>query len=376
MIREPNGYYLVIKDWHRDACPDNACASALLSFLMFFHRHKQTLKEYAKITNQMLKSQNKPPVADETDWQFHTDEQLKKRLFFWKEEATIKKAITYLEKLGFIRTDAPEELRKFYKAGRTKFFMIREKPIREFLKRYDLDDETEETLPAMQPMERKYKPAEERRDIAKRIFRFRFLYHNEEIPSMDEKRLSKITARLREGKDELSCVQAVIGNKLNAWYAGENQHSKNGKTVTFHLIRHIFKDSETTEGFIKDAENEGINRDRARSIYQKTLGIELDQPDQEKESEQNIITETRVYTTAGAMLKKLVVDEKKTMDQCFEEFCNRSSELSFSVRELTSSEKLAEAIINILSEHEIVQESRKGKIQQFAEKFINKLKNG
>lgn len=377
MLREPDGYFLVIKQWHRDACPDYDCAVALLSFLMFFHKHKATIVEYSKITNAMLRSQGKPPIADETLWQFHTDKQLQAKLFFWKEE-TIGKAIKYLELKGYIRTDAPEYLQKLYKTGRTKWFLIQEEKLKTFLKRYDSENPDEEfPVEQLKPMERG-KKVNERREAGKRIFRFWMLYNNE-TTTIDETRLRKIIARLKDGKSELDLIRAVIGNKVSPWHRGENPNSKNGVVETYHQIKHIFPSIEQVESMIKHADARGFPPSEAIKEYERVLGIAFEgevstDASAEVPKESAIVINNSVYSEAGRMLKRMVVDEQLTMDKCFEAFCNQSGDLEFSIIELRDPEILADHIIEIISETEIIAEVRKVKIREFAKKFLNKLR--
>jgi hypothetical protein len=378
MLREPNEYYLCVKEWHVASCPDNDCAAALLAFLMFFHRHKQTMAEYARITNDMLKAQGKAPIADETFWQFHTDDQLIKKLFFWKEE-TIKRAIIYLrDEKKFIKTDAPEYLKKIYKTGRTKWFLIQEKEIESFLKIYagersESEPDEAASVEGLKPMERNYSAASNRREIATRVFRFWMLLHGETV-AIDEARRNRIIKRLKEGKTEFDLIQAVIGNKHNPWHSGDNPDKQ-----TFHQIKHIFPNAEKVEFFQRIAQNLGWTEDKTIYEYETVLGIEFtgarrSKTTLEEKPEEAVLINNHVYHESAKMLKAMVVEERKTMEVCFKEFCNKSAELGFSVLELNDAGILSENIIQLLAEDGIVPESRKQKIQEFTKKFIRKLK--
>ncbi len=173
------------------------------------------MKAHAKVTNEMLRKKGKPPMADETDWQFHTDQMLEQKLFYWKND-TIRKAIGFLEEKGFIDTNAPLYLKNLYKSGRTKWFRVLIPAVQQWIMdNYPLIEAEAEDIVTLAPIDRKYKKANEFTAQAKRLYRFRELLLNEpeSVPTKTE--LAKITARLKEGKDEIDLAIAIIGNLEN-----------------------------------------------------------------------------------------------------------------------------------------------------------------
>lgn len=380
LLLEPNGYYLSIKDWHRKACPDNDCAAALLAFLLFFHKHKQSMKEYARITNELLRKKGKAPVADETDWQFHTDEILERKLFFWKNDS-IRKARLYLYERGFIEIDPPAFLQSIYKSGRTKWFMIKIGAIQDWImENYPLLEIQESEITALAPVERNYRRrADMYGPIARRIFTFRQRFFKEAEIVPEKAQLSKITARLKGGLSELDLVYAVIGNSESAWHKGENPNGIGDQKMTYHLIRHIFKENDQVINFRMIAESAGWNREKVFKIYEDLMGLPLEGKSELEQIEQNLspeekIQKARIYQEVGSLIAELVVGQKMKLNDVIKEFCNRADEMKITIFDIADHERLGREIIDAISQQEIVPAERRQKIIDFAKRFIEKLK--
>jgi hypothetical protein len=106
---------IVIRRWQIEACDGDACAAALLSFFEYWHNIKLALRERE---------------PEETLVQWHTEQQLARGILIYKERS-IRKAITLLERKGFVRV-VPHP--KGYKWDRTKHFIFRPETANEFLR--------------------------------------------------------------------------------------------------------------------------------------------------------------------------------------------------------------------------------------------------
>ena len=340
------------------------------------------MKEYARVTNEMLRKKGKPPIADESDWQFHTDEMLIRKLFYWKED-TIRKAIIYLEReKGFIDTNAPTFLKNLYKSGRTKWFRILVPNVQEWIRsNYPLDDIETEEIVTLAPMERRYEKAALFTATAKRIFTFRQKFHNEEKENPAKSELQKITARLKDGFDEIDMAFAIIGNAENPWHKGVNPNSTEDRMITYHLIRHIFKDKDQVKFFKTIAEGNGWTRSTMINKYEELLNINYGDKTsieikEATQTETDKLEQNRIYRETASLLTELVISKQMKMDDILIQFFNHSDKLKFTITDLSDPIRLGNEIVDCLSQSEIVANERKTKIMQFAETFIYRLRGG
>lgn len=320
-------------------------------------------------------------MADESDWQYHTDEILIRKLFFWKEDS-IRKGIVYLQAKGFIDTNAPNYLKTLYKSGRTKWFRVLIPSVQQWIiDNYPLIEIEAEEIVTMAPMDRKYKKANEFTAQAKRLYRFRELLLNEPESIATKTELNKITARLKEGKDEIDLAIAVIGNLENPWHRGENPNSTDDKKITYHLVRHIFKDKEQVVMFTQVAESNGWTRTRVIDKYESVLNINYEnrtsvEVKESNQTEVDKIREDQLYRETASLLTELVINQKLKMDEILIQFYNRSEKLGFTIIDLNNPERLGREIVDCLAQNEIVPVDRKDRIMLFANNFILKLKRG
>lgn len=372
----PSCYFLHITQNVVDFCTDDAgkindCAAALLVFLIRFHNGKQELKAYNAIMNQNAKADGRQPFADETDWQFHTDALLCKRLFFWKTD-TIKKAIDYLrDDKKIIRTDAPVNLRKQYKTGRTKWFLV------DFIKlnRYTIETYYNQQYPAadilpidtaLAPLVRTPTMATAMRLVdSKTLFElWRLVFNKMRVKPDDKPRLSIIGARLKD-KSFAECVQAIFGNARSPY------HVDGG----WNKISNIFGNNEKVEWFIDVAENHEISEHKAIEMAERILaaGKPLKTRGEAANSAKPMpVNATALRKVAGVIIEH-VVKAKMKFNAFIEFFYNNAETLGVSLLDFAEPAELAKTVIDEMSADSIVSDARATRVTKFCERFCAAL---
>lgn len=386
LLLEPNGYYLQIKAWHRKSCSDNDCATALLAYLLFYHRIKQSMKAHSQLTNELLKQRGRPAVADETDWQFHTDSMLQEKLMFWGSD-TIRKAILYLAEKDFIDIEAPAYLRELYKTGRTKWFKIKIASIQAWIvENYPLIDmQAQEIDTVNSKIRKKYKTENgDYNEAAERLFLFRQRMHKEPELAPDRQRLGKIIWHLKNGRDEIDCATAILGNTESPWHRGENpQTESSSRKVTYHQIKHIFGDStdraDKLDYMIMLAGNAGWTRAKVIERYQTVLGINISNLSSLEQHAAALTPERtleieQLYREIAKRIVTMLITERRALPDIIKDFYDHADEYGFTLIDISDPDRLAAEIVDCLSENEIVTEDRKQRVTKFSHTFIEQLK--
>jgi hypothetical protein len=102
-LRHPeNEPLVIIRQWQVAICEGNTCTASLLSFFEYWHSIKLEMREKAQYANAVAARHGEAGHHDETLIQFHTSDDLERGLMGLYKADTIRKAIKYLEKRGFI----------------------------------------------------------------------------------------------------------------------------------------------------------------------------------------------------------------------------------------------------------------------------------
>lgn len=264
------------------ACENNICAAALLNFFTEWHNIKLVQKAYAEQGCEDFTS---------SLWQYHTHKQLQAGIVFYSI-AAINIAIQHLEKLHFISTDAPDDLRVARQSNdEAGWFLLMSDNVNTWLDQYDLKTRKPQghIMPARPPQD---KPVPQK-DQALQVFSYwrERLGHDKAIA--DKKRLQLIGDRLKEGFKVTDLYMAIEGCARAPFYQGENDNNK-----VYDRIQLIFRDATYVEKFIGLAIAHGANVETVlTNVEQHKVAAVSGAPD--KKRIESIITCILPYVTAN-----------------------------------------------------------------------------
>lgn len=125
---------IIVREWQLVFCKNNQCAAALLSFLEFAVACKIEVSGQNSALNRKLKQNNNLRTLAEDILVWYTEEQLEKRVIFYKRK-TIRKSLKLLVDLGAISICKNPDPR-YNKRDKTKHFSLNIELIKLFLENY------------------------------------------------------------------------------------------------------------------------------------------------------------------------------------------------------------------------------------------------
>lgn len=259
----------------------------VLSVLEYHHNNKLANRiTYELIQKAMAKYDNK--LLDMGDWMPYSHS-------YWMEILTgrgvvnIKNGLMLLEKIGFISSNVPPAIRKFYSENYS-WYRLNADAVNEYIDtkygslarvdykqgivkpeiKAEVKSKTVSNTPKVKPVEKKVNPPEpivvqkQPKDVANQyidtVCEFHRHIHNKRSDYLyDGERKKMVRDRFADKRTIGQMAQAIIGLKLNPYFQGENEQKQ-----VWNNIEYAFETNRKFEKHFYFAEEKGVTEEIAK----------------------------------------------------------------------------------------------------------------
>jgi hypothetical protein len=146
----PNETMLVLRRWQLDACDNNHCAAALLSFFIYWHDIRLEQSKKSDFQNEIAEAHGEKGKQDNSLLQFHSEAELIEGMLELFKRDSIRKAINLLQEKGYITVHRNPNTR--YKFDKTRYFRLYPEKLNQFIDDRSSENRQGEDQPQIQPI--------------------------------------------------------------------------------------------------------------------------------------------------------------------------------------------------------------------------------